>query len=71
MKHIIAFVVTVTGAIALVGCDQGPGDLPKKDDQALRNNLSRPLNAEELSHMKGAKDAKEAKQAGRPNRTRG
>lgn len=70
MKKLIALLVATSGALALVGCNQETGDLSKNDDQTLRHNMSRPLNADELSHMGSAKP-KEASAAGRPNRTKG
>ncbi len=44
--------ILIGSALAAVGCgDKGSGDLSKKDDEALRGNLNRPLNAEELKQM--------------------
>ena len=47
--------ILIGSALVVVGCgDKGSGDLNKQDDAALRGNLNRPLNAEELKQM-GAK----------------
>jgi hypothetical protein len=34
-----------------IGCSSPNSDLDKKSDQTLRDNLSRPLNAEEIKQM--------------------
>jgi len=40
-------------SVILGGCSSSNQDLDKKSDQALRDNLSRPLNADEVKQMGG------------------
>jgi len=64
MKSLIAIAIITTGFAVLSGCGES-SDLSKSDDEALRKNLSRPLNSEELSHMgQAAKEAPRANNSG-------
>ena len=72
MNRLVTIAILAVGAVALCGCNEGTQDLPKQGDDALRNNLSRPLTPEELSKMGGGgADGSGAKSAGRPARTTG
>jgi hypothetical protein len=48
MKRVLLF---ASLAAILAGCSGTNADLDKKSDATLRDNLSRPLNAEEIKQM--------------------
>lgn len=50
MKNVLLLALL---AAVLAGCSGSNSDLDKKSDATLRDNLSRPLNAEEMKQMGG------------------
>jgi hypothetical protein len=63
MKLLISIAIATAGIAVLNGCSES-SDLSKSDDEALRKNMSRPLNAQELSQMGQAKEAPRAGNTG-------
>lgn len=51
-------------ALGLCGCASQSSDLSQADDQKLRDNMSRPLNEEEIKMMGGGGNATD--QGGKP-----
>ena len=56
IRHLVLCIACVIAA----GCSSGGSDLNKKDNQVLRDNLSRPLNEEEIKMMGKGNGAQKA-----------